>query len=179
MDFWGSDTIANQLGDFSQPVPNENVYSTGMITYFTSTEIPVGFLECNGQAVYKSLYPALFNLIGNTFDISGTPATQFCLPNLNGRTVSVKNALFDVSGQTTVVLEANQLPPHSHSTYRGLSTNVDPGGGAFPSAPVSLNLSDISSTIPMKDASGNTITDPPDAIPIMNPYISLIYIIKY
>jgi microcystin-dependent protein len=91
----------------------------------------------------------------------------------------MKNALFDISGQTTVVLQANQLPPHAHHTYRGLSTNVDPGGGAFPSAPVSLTLSDINSTIPMKDPSGNTISDPPDPIPIMNPYISLIYIIKY
>jgi len=44
-------------------------------------DVPVGFLECNGAAVSRSVYRALFAIIGTGFG-SGDGSTTFNVPNL-------------------------------------------------------------------------------------------------
>ena len=171
-------TIGNQLEDFAPSVPPVNLYQTGMITWYSSLNIPDGFLECNGQSVPITLYTQLYAIIGKSFDISGTPITHFCLPNFNGRTANTKGTLYTISGATSVVLKAENLPKHSHALTKGTTISLEPGGGAFPSTPVLPSLQNQKTTAPMKDENGNVIQQPPAPVPIMNPYISLIYIIK-
>ena len=56
----------------------------GTIIPYPSSIIPEGFLECNGQAVSRTTYSSLFNIIGTTFG-SGDGSTTFNLPNIQGR----------------------------------------------------------------------------------------------
>lgn len=61
------------------------LFQTGMITTFsTSTNIPSGFLICDGASTSTSLYPTLFALIGTQYGSSG-PGT-FRTPNMSGTT---------------------------------------------------------------------------------------------
>jgi len=59
----------------------------GEVRWFAMSTPPEGWLVCNGAAVGKSDYPALYNAIGNTFlpeDVPASPVT-FKLPNLMGK----------------------------------------------------------------------------------------------
>lgn len=51
-----------------------------------STDIPSGFLECDGSEVTKASYSELYEVIGDNY---GTPssADKFVLPNLTGDTL--------------------------------------------------------------------------------------------
>ena len=53
--------------------------ATGTILPWSSTSLPAGFLECNGQSVSTSTYAALFAVIAYTYGGSGA---SFNVPNL-------------------------------------------------------------------------------------------------
>ena len=53
-----------------------------IISYSTST-VPNGYLECNGQAVSRTEYKALFEKIGTTYG-AGDGSTTFNVPDLRG-----------------------------------------------------------------------------------------------
>lgn len=57
---------------------------TGMIAFFDLTQIPDGWLLCNGANVSRTTYAALFAAIGTRFG-AGDGSTTFTLPNLDGR----------------------------------------------------------------------------------------------
>jgi len=86
----------------------------------------LGWLLCNGQAVSRSTYALLFNVIGDTFGI-GDGSTTFNLPNANGR-VSVtagtapgltNRSVGDVFGEERTTLTLDEIPEHTHDfTYQ-------------------------------------------------------------
>ena len=55
----------------------------GSILAFPYNALPVGYLECNGSAVSRTVYAALFAKIGTTYG-SGDGSTTFNLPDLRG-----------------------------------------------------------------------------------------------
>ena len=57
---------------------------TGMIAFIHDTDVPDGWLLCNGAAVSRTEYAALFAKIGVKYG-SGDGSTTFNLPNLDGR----------------------------------------------------------------------------------------------
>lgn len=57
---------------------------TGMIAFIHATDVPEGWLLCNGAAVSRTTYANLFAKIGVTYG-SGDGSTTFNLPNLDGR----------------------------------------------------------------------------------------------
>lgn len=57
---------------------------TGTVLPFAGAEIPTGFLLCNGAAVSKATYSALFGVIGSIYGDSGD-ADTFLLPDLRDR----------------------------------------------------------------------------------------------
>jgi microcystin-dependent protein len=85
---------------------------------------PTGWLLCDGSAVNRSTYAALFAVIGTTFGI-GDGSVTFNLPDAQGRALVGKgtntdcDAIGDNEGVSTV---ANRSPRHN-------STVVDPGHG--------------------------------------------------
>lgn len=56
----------------------------GVVLPYVSNIIPSGYLLCNGQAVSRTTYAELFNIIGTTYG-SGDGSTTFNLPNLQNK----------------------------------------------------------------------------------------------
>ena len=68
----------------------------GMVSPFAGNTAPSGWLLCSGQAVSRTTYSALYNIIGNTYG-SGDGVTTFNLPDLRGRIVAGED---DMGGNT-------------------------------------------------------------------------------
>lgn len=105
----------------------------GAVQFFATPAAPMGWLVCNGSAVSRATYSALFAAIGTTYG-SGDGATTFNLPNLEGRVPVGKDAAdadFSAMGKTggtkAHTLTAAQMPSHTH-TQNAHSHNLDTGG---------------------------------------------------
>ena len=73
-----------------------------------------GWLLCNGQAISKTGFPRLYEVLGDQF---GATATTFSLPDLRGKMpmgASADAPLFSVGGAASVTLTVDQLPEHGH-----------------------------------------------------------------
>ena len=66
---------------------------TGMISAFHT--VPEGWLRCNGAAVSRTTYAALFAVIGTKYG-SGNGSTTFNLPNLHHRFIEGTNTTSEV-----------------------------------------------------------------------------------
>lgn len=66
---------------------------TGMISAFHT--VPEGWLQCNGAAVSRTTYAALFAVIGTKYG-SGDGSTTFNLPNLHHRFIEGTNTTSEV-----------------------------------------------------------------------------------
>jgi microcystin-dependent protein len=62
----------------------DKLVPTGTILPFTGTAIPAGFLACDGAAVSRTQYAALFAIVGVSFG-QGDQITTFNVPDLRGR----------------------------------------------------------------------------------------------
>ena len=114
-----SNNLAGSLG-------NQTV-ATGTIVPWTVSSAPTGYLECDGSAVSRSTYSALFALIGTTYG-AGDGSSTFTLPDLKDRVVYGKSSsvsIADTGGSATVTpagtnagtaLSESQLPSHNHTT---------------------------------------------------------------
>lgn len=74
------------VGDNDPRVPNASgaVFvsaTTGMIVMFGSATPPTGFLLCNGQAVSRTTYSALFTVLSTSYGV-GDGSTTFNVPDL-------------------------------------------------------------------------------------------------
>lgn len=90
--------------------------NAGMIYMYAGSTSPSGYLICDGSAVSRTTYSALFAIIGTSYG-SGDGETTFNVPNMNGRIsvgVSENYALASVGGSESVSLIANDLPSHVH-----------------------------------------------------------------
>lgn len=123
---------------------------TGSIVYYGKSAVPSGWIICNGAAVSRTTYAALFGVIGTTFG-AGNGSSTFNVPNLidrfpqgNATPGTVKNAglpnitgsLDDVRGylwdgesgafypthNSSVVLNAVQISDTSDGVWK---TNFD------------------------------------------------------
>jgi len=161
---------------------------TATIVPWSSSSVPTGFLECNGQAVSRSTYSALFAIIATTYG-SGDGASTFNVPDLQNNVAVGKSnnkALASTGGANTVASTGNvagstanatlstpQLATHSHpggaTPGGGYSNDGGPegrnattgnqGGGGGHSHNMSANFSG-------------------DATSVLQPYLTIIYIIK-
>lgn len=57
---------------------------TGGFIYYAGTSLPSGYLPCDGRAVSRTTYSALYNMIGTVWG-AGDGSTTFNLPNSFGR----------------------------------------------------------------------------------------------
>ena len=76
-----------------------------MVIAFAANSDPEGYLLCNGAAVSRTTYKALFSAIGTTYG-AGDGASTFNLPDLADRFIQG-------SGTAGTVKEAG-LPDHKH-----------------------------------------------------------------
>lgn len=100
---------------------------TGDIVLQGGSTVPSGRLACDGSAVDRTTYSALFAVIGTNFG-SGDGSTTFNLPNYAGRVpVGLGGdggySIGDSGGVNSYALQTTEMPSHKHSI------NCNAGGG--------------------------------------------------
>lgn len=88
----------------------------GEIALYGGSSAPGGWLICNGSAVSRTTYSALFAAIGTAFG-AGNGSTTFNLPNLQNAFPigkSATRALGSTGGEASHTLTVAELPPHKH-----------------------------------------------------------------
>lgn len=197
------------VGDMGIPIG-------GIIPYAGATA-PYGFLFCDGAEVERLKFPDLYDIIGTTYNGTGTliGVNTFRIPDLRGRfalgrdnmdnggTVPISTGgyvdagggtagrvtdtkaqtLAGTAGQSSVALTLSNLPEHSHTLSSSrqdynviaVTTTIDPDAvtGPGPTAPGQAQYLKDSGGI--KKPTGTTLGT---AVGIMNPYLTINYIIR-
>jgi microcystin-dependent protein len=104
------------------------VTPTGAVTLFMGAVSPGGWLICDGSAISRTTFSALFAVIGTQYG-NGDGSTTFNLPDLRSRMPAGYNSgdtnfnlLGKTGGQMTVALSTTHIPSHNHPI-----TISDPG----------------------------------------------------
>ena len=169
---------------------------TATIVPWSSASVPSGFLECNGQAVSRSTYAALFAIVSTTYGV-GDGASTFNVPDLQdnvavgksnnkalastgGANTTPVTAAGNIGGSTAnATLSSPQLASHSHPAGAN-PKNANLAGGGNPAGAFALagntgntgggggHSHNMSATF-----SGSAVNPS-----IVQPYLTLIYIIK-
>jgi microcystin-dependent protein len=167
----------------------------GVITAFAGSAAPVGYLICDGAAVSRTIYAALFAIIGTTYG-TGNGSTTFNVPDLRSKTIVgvgqgtglTNRTLASTGGAETKTLSVTEMPSHNHTindpghTHSQTTVNDDfnNSGGNPPGFSAdgagSRTWSNINSS-----TTGITINSNGSgaAFNMMNPFLSLNYIIKF
>jgi len=113
------------------PASASNGVVIGSVQMFAGSVAPSGYLICDGSAISRTTYSALFNVIGIGYG-AGNGSTTFNLPNLKGRVpVGLDNSQseFDTlgksSGEKTHLLTTPEMPSHNHTFQAWNNTNTD------------------------------------------------------
>lgn len=112
--------IKNQLNsDVAGALQKQIVQNSpiGEIKMYAGQTEPEGWLFCKGQALSRSEYSNLFEVIGTVFG-TGDGSTTFNLPNLQKRfPVGVGNGygLGKTGGEETHTLTTEEMPEHTHN----------------------------------------------------------------
>lgn len=171
--------------------------NTGLIVPWSAASTPTGFLDCDGAAVSRTTYAALFAVISTTYGV-GDGSTTFNLPDLTDRTIVGKSptkALASTGGANTVAgtgnvggtlgnttLDTTTIASHNHPM------KMTGGGGG--SAGMSCNPETQSCATPgvgqstLSEGGGGAHSHPVaatftgDAVSVLQPYVTTKYIIK-
>ncbi len=141
---------------------------TGLISPFGGSSAPATWLLCDGSAVNRTTYAALFAIIGTTYGI-GDGAITFNVPNLTEQRTTVgkgaADSLGDTGGAKTHTLLVSEMPAHTHEyQYTPHSgDDGDPSGSGDPTTSYPL------------DTTSTGGGDPHENMP---PYLVVNYIIK-
>jgi hypothetical protein len=179
----------------------------GTIIAYSSTVVPSGFVLCNGAEYDRTgAFAKLFAIIGANY---GTPSatTKFKVPDIKSRTiigVNANKALASTGGTETVTVNSTgtltvaNMPAHNHiATVSGggheHAVPIRGSGGSGAIHPyfaynTAANMGNVNTvgggahthTVTIGDrGSGTAFSATANNVSIMQPYITLNYIIKY
>ena len=119
------------------------IQPAGIIQMYGGLTAPTNWLFCDGSAVSRTTYSALYTAIGTNYGI-GNGTTTFNLPNLQNRMPIGKGAgsfatLNNTGGAETFTLTTTQLPSHSHYTVNNAYAAAGVGN-VIPMANVNQSL---------------------------------------
>ena len=164
---------------------------TGEIKMWAVATAPTGHLLCDGSAVSRSTYSALFAIYGSTFG-SGDGSTTFNLPDFRNRMpigAGSTYALAATGGSATTTLVTANLPAHNHSAtstvtdpghlHSGhntsyLNAGIAPGGNDTTSLPGNTGTATTGITV----ATTTSNTGSGTAATTISPYLGIYYIVK-
>lgn len=189
-------TIANSL-------PNNSLCPAGVIFPYVNATAPTGWLVCDGSAVSRSTYAALFAIVGTSYG-SGDGSTTFNLPNIVDRVPVGKSggkAIGTSGGSATATpsignttLSTSQIPSHGHqskiNSFAGDLGFVAGSGGAdgswygFNDAPDGANhqgnpYGGDSGAYATATGGGGSHNHTSSSISVEQPWVSVNYIIKH
>jgi len=119
--FLQTDGSGNLSFSIVEGVPSGSVFCMAVVS------IPTGYLECNGAAVSRSTYSALFAIIGVNYG-SGDGSSTFNVPDLRGEFVrGVDRGRGVDSGRNVATSQGGQNVSHNHSlSASGTTSNPSP-----------------------------------------------------
>jgi microcystin-dependent protein len=160
----------------------------GEIKMWGTASAPTGYLLCDGSAVSRTTYAALFAVVGTTFGV-GDGSTTFTLPDYRGRTpigVSGSYALAATGGSADAVVVSHGHgatvtdPGHVHppaspaTTFWGnnasATTGSPGGGGSAASTTTGSAVTGVSVAVSVVGVSGVGAN--------LQPYLAINFIIK-
>jgi len=163
-----------------QGINNVSGNLTGIIQMYAGSTAPNGWKICDGSAISRTTYSALFNVIGVSYG-AGDGTTTYNIPNLNGKVPVGLNSLepeFDTLGK-------------SGGEKSHLLTSVESGSPAH-NHPITAKLQAYGTTYNEpntgSDGQGNwgttytnnsTAVDASSAHQNLQPYCTINMIIKY
>lgn len=140
----------------------------GTVIAHAAASAPAGFLVCDGSAVSRAAYAALFSAIGTTWGV-GDGSTTFNLPNLVDDFVRGAGA-----GRPVGTRESDELRSHSHQSRLysdGRPQGDGMGTGTSANPTYGYNSADGSGQICMTGAAGGAETRPRN--------VALLYVVKF
>lgn len=108
----------------------------GAVQMFAGVAAPLNWLMCDGTAISRTTYAALFAVIGTNFGV-GDGVNTFNVPDLRARIprgVSPAYPLGTTGGADSHAIAAANLPPHTHAIDHNhpsvTSAGTDPAAGS-------------------------------------------------
>ena len=173
-----TDPVSAQDAATKNYVDAINSVVTGTINMWPTASAPTGYLLCQGSAVSRATYAALFAIIGTTFGV-GDGTTTFNLPNYTNR-MPYGATVGTTGGSADAVVVS-----HTHT-----ATVTDPGhlhGSVFQPSGSTLGDSRNSNISSMDGVTGtavtgisvaNTATGVSGTNANLPPYLGITFIIK-
>ena len=88
--------------------------TVGQVSAFAMTTPPLGWLECNGSAISRTTYAALFAALSTTWGI-GDGSTTFNIPDLRGEFIrGWDNGVGRDSGRAFASFQLDEFEAHTH-----------------------------------------------------------------
>jgi len=163
----------------------QNAVLTGALLMWPTASAPSGYLVCDGTAVSRTTYAALFAIIGTTFG-AGDTTTTFNLPNYTNRMpigAGGTYALAATGGSATTTLITANLPSHTHSitdpghTHQYQGSNFQPNNAAG-SIPDWIGASTMTTQSAFTGITATNATGSGTAATTISPYLGVYFIIK-
>jgi microcystin-dependent protein len=189
----GGTSVTPNVGDSSTKIATtafvtQNSIITGAIQMWPTASAPSGYLNCDGSAVSRTTYSALYAVVGTTFG-TGDGSTTFNLPNYTNRmpygtTIGATGGSADavVVSHTHTATSVVNDPGHSHTqkdTAGGPGVgNISTNGGTYITSGQSGYVATAAATTGISVSTTNTSTGVSGTNANLPPYLGINFIIK-
>jgi microcystin-dependent protein len=164
------------------PIPS------GSLLMWPTGSAPAGYLLCDGTAVSRTTYAALFAIIGTTYGV-GNGSNTFNIPDFRGRFplgVSGSYGLATTGGSADAVVVSHTHtatsvvtdPSHSHNTVTINSFGAPIDGYAMGNTPTGGTFATNTATTGITVATTNTSTGVSGTGANLPPYLAINFVIK-